>query len=194
MTMFKLNIIVVSIVLVAALGFGFGLVLPGFKDLKAQQNEIDRELDIVQREQQNVGNISDLYASIVSLDEKQSQFKERLPNDRRFSEFLNTVSECLKKNDIVEPRVQPKDEIKLDPTKLPPSLQLARETAILPVSVEFESSFAGVFGFLNDIESLRRIAHIESIDLANDENRPGRIKVTMQLHTYHRQTTPVLTQ
>ena len=64
-------------------------------------------------------------------------------------------------------------------------LKLAEGTVILQVRVLFHSSFEEAFGFLSRMESLKRLCHVEKLELVNDESRPGYVRIEMELHAYH---------
>ncbi|HVP11665.1 MAG TPA: type 4a pilus biogenesis protein PilO [Phycisphaerae bacterium] len=182
--MLKLNVAAVVAVIVLTAAFVLGLVRPGIKDLKACQAEIVAKQAAVQAEQQKLGNVGDLYASIMQLDEAMRDFHVRLPVERRFGEFLSDLSESLNKSKIDDYVVQPRQPLCVEQNKLPEPLKLASGTTILPVFISFRSSFTQLFEFLSRVESLPRLSHIESIRAVNDDQHPGTVSVEMTLHTY----------
>ncbi|MCG8406514.1 MAG: type 4a pilus biogenesis protein PilO [Phycisphaerales bacterium] len=186
MSLFRINLIVLVTVLISTAAFAWGLLLPGLDEFRATHNKIDIELKRLEENQRAAGNISDLYASIVRLNEEMSNFRKRLPAERKFGEFLNDLSLCLERAKIEHYNIQPHQAQEVAPDKLPDELELAVNTTVLPVSVSFEGSFTGVFDFLTRLESLERLTHVESLNVVNNENRPGWVKVEIVLHTYHR--------
>ena len=186
MSTMKLNLIIVGVVVTLTAGFAAGLLIPGVRDLDQARQEVADKLAVVQTEQQQVGNVSELYSSILQMDVQLTDFRKRLPEDRQFGEFLNDLSENLKRNQIDEYIVQPRPARPLDETKLPADRKLAKDTVILPVSVAFETSFTKLFEFLKSMEAMPRLYHVESLKVVNDEQRPGTVKVELGLQTYHR--------
>ena len=185
MTTLKLNVTVVAIVLVLTSAFVFGLLMPGVGRLREARAELAEKVTKVETDQQQVGDASDLYASILQMDEKTRDFRKRLPAERQFGEFLNDLSDNLEASGIEDYSVQPRPAQVLDQTKLPASLKLTEGTVLLPVVVSFEGDFGGLFEFLRGIESLPRLSHVETLRLVNDEKRPGRVAVELTLCTYH---------
>jgi Tfp pilus assembly protein PilO len=186
MTFFRLNLIVIAIVFVLTLAFGAGLLVPGLKDWDRTCKDVAGRIDSVRAEQQKVGNVSELYASVLRMDAQLADFRKRLPEDRQFGEFLNDLSENLKRNQIQEYVIQPRPAVQLDEARLPPDLKLAKGMVILPVSVSFESSFTRLHEFLRSMEALPRVSHVESLKVLNDEQQPGQVNVELVLQTYHR--------
>ena len=185
MSILKLNLIVIAVVMVLTVGFVFVLLIPGLEDLRQRRKVLDQEIVRVQGKQQMVGNVSDLYASILEMDEEMSDFRKRLPAERRFGDFVNDVCENLMDRGINDYFPQQRPAKHLDGTRLPGFLKAARNTVILPVSLSFETDFNTLFEFLEGIDLLPRLSHVESMQVVNAETQPGRISVEMVLHTYN---------
>jgi Tfp pilus assembly protein PilO len=188
--MVKLNLIVVLAVAVLTLAFGLGLVRPGLGELRASQHRLAEEQAKVQEAQNGLGSIGELYASILQLDEAVRDFHSRLPTERRFGEFLSDLSQSLENSRITDYVVQPKPVLEVVDSRLPAALRLAAGSNILPVNIAFQSTTAQAFEFLNAVERLPRLVHVESVKLVNDEGHPGTVKVDMMLHTYQYAGTP----
>lgn len=184
MSRMKLNVIAVSVVLLLTSGFAMFFFVPGLRKLKEQRDLVKIESEQTRAEQQRLGNISALYQSIVELDKTMSGARERLPQQRNFGEFLNAVSESLKKSHIEDFTVQPKPPVELDAAKLPAALAIAKGTIILPVRITFEGTLAQLVDFQGRIEKLPRLSHVESLKLTNDESHPGVVQVEFLLLTF----------
>lgn len=188
MTAVRLNLVVVGTVVVVTAGFAVGLLIPGLRELDRARAEVTGKVSAVQAQQQQVGNVSELYGTIQEMDRQLADFRTRLPEDRQFGEFLNELSENLKRNQIEEYVVQPRLARFLDESKLPADLALAKGTIVLPVNVSFETSFTRLFDFLKGMQAVPRLHHVESMSVVNDEQQPGLIRVEIELLTYHRPT------
>ncbi len=181
----KLNIAAIAVVLGLTAAFSLGLLVPGLEKLKEARAEVAVEAQKVKADQQKVGDVSKLFASIMELDEQMQDFRNRLPADRDFGEFLRDLSNSLLETGVQNYAVQPRPPRDVDPTRLPPALVQTQGTTILPVSISFDSGFHAVFEFLTRIEEMPRLTHVETISLVNDERNPGNVKVEIMLHTYH---------
>ena len=188
MSMFKLNCVIISVALAAAMVFSWGLLLPGIRELREQRDQVSEGLEKIEQTQRSVGDVGALYASIQSLNDEMQNFREQLPADRRFGAFLNDLSGCLEQSGVADYAIQPMPSMPVVPEQLPEDLKLAEGTVILPVRVHFDSSFEHVFDFLSRMELLKRLCHVESLELVNDESRPGHVRIEMELHAYHQPT------
>jgi len=182
----KLNLIVLICGVVLTAGFVFGLLAPGIRESRRRQVSLHEKLREVAAEQQQVGNVSELYASIVELDEKLRGHRRRLPTERQFGAFLSSLSDTLKSVGVDQYVVQPRPEQQLDEARLPDRLKILRGIMILPVRVSFEGTFSQVFDFLKAVEELPRLSQLESMKLVNDQTGAGRLRAEILLHSYHR--------
>jgi len=186
MTIRKLNIIVIATVVVLTGAFVGVLLMPGAKELKRRREELAQQMRAVRDEQQRIGNVSEIYAAILEMDHRLADYQQRLPPERQFGEFLQSLSDRLKMAGIDQNMVMQKPEQGLDDSKLPASLKSAHGTGILPVQVSFDSTFNQLFDFLKSVEMMPRLSHVESLSVANDEASPGRVHADITLHTYYR--------
>ena len=180
----KMNIVVLLAVLGLTSGFVFGVLVPGFGRLKTKHAEIEAAAAQVKSDQGQVGNIGDIYKSILELDKETSDYRVKLPSDRRFGEFLNSLSDSLKKVQIDDYIVQLRDARRLEAESLPSQLKLAAGTTILAVDVKFETNFETLFELLLVIEKLPRVTQVEKLQLALLDEQSNEIHVDLLLHTY----------
>ncbi len=186
MSKLKLNLIAVGVVVLLTAGFAFGFVVPGVRKLRGQRDRVAAEAAQVRADQRQLGNVSELYESIVELDKTMGDFRARLPEQRSFGDFLNSVSDNLKQAHVEGFSVHPKPAVELDESRLPPPLAIAKGTILLPVRISFDGTLAQVVDFQRRMEALPRLSHVESMKLTNDEDRPGVVRVDLLLITYCR--------
>jgi Tfp pilus assembly protein PilO len=186
MTLKKLNVIVAGAAVGATAVFVGALAIPGSKKLSAQRAAVKEQLAAVQQEQQCLGNVSEVYASLVEMNRKNRDFADKLPVERQFGEYLQSLSDTMNRFGILEGSVQQKAELKIDDAALPTHQILIKGTGILPVEVAFDSTFNQLFDFLKGVEALPRLSHVESLKIINDEQNPGQIHADLVLHTYYR--------
>ncbi|MCA9254210.1 MAG: type 4a pilus biogenesis protein PilO [Phycisphaerales bacterium] len=181
----KLNVITISIVAVAGLGFTFGLLLPGNRRLREMRDSISAEQLAVSTQQFQVGDISGLYKELLSLSDEVSTFRRRLPSDRRLGEFLNEVSDAMSRTGIADFNVQPLPAARVSGENLPERLRLAEGTGVLPVQIVFRSSFEKAFELLDAIEVLPRLAYVERFQVEAVDESGRELNVTMVVQAFH---------
>jgi Tfp pilus assembly protein PilO len=181
----RVNILVVTLAVILSTAFAAGYLIPGMKKLSVCRAEILQRVQVVREEQRSVGNLSELYARNMEMNGRLCNYRHRLPKERQFGEFLKSLSDLLSEAGVTQSSVQQKPELRIDPHALPPHLESARGIGILPVQVNFTGNGEQVHGFFGAVESLPRIAHVESLKMVNDETSPGRVTVEMTIHTYY---------
>jgi Tfp pilus assembly protein PilO len=186
----RANLVVLSAVLVLAAVFTFCFFIPGSRKLAQRRSEISSLASDVQSNQQAVGDISAIYAEIQRLDAEMRDFREHIPDERRFGEFLSSLSDILKAEGIENYAVQPQLERPLGETDVPCPAAIARDTVVLPVGITFESSFTQLFNFLTRVERLARLSHVDRVLLGGIEQNPGHVQVELVLHTYYKPHKP----
>lgn len=180
----RMNLTAAGIVVVLAATFSLGLLRPGVKKLEAARAEAAQQVERVKEKQSSLGQVGDLYASILELGRRMSNFRERLPSDRQFGEFLSYLSDAFRNCDIENYVVEPRPSLTIIDELLPEEMKLLNGTTILPVRIEFRTDFSSMVKFLNRLEKNSRLSHIESFKLTNDEASPGHVKADMVVHTY----------
>lgn len=184
MSQLKLNLVVAGTVVALTAGFVFAMMIPGLKEVDEKRVAIDKESAQVKAEQQQVGDIGEVYAAIMSLNHQTSDFHARLPNEQRIGEFLRDVSDQLQKQGVEDYTVQPFDPVRLQSEILPDSMKILAGTTVLPVGITFQCDFRQLFDFLAAMEALPRLSHVESIKISLNNNQAGRIRVELVFQTY----------
>ena len=93
MSEFRLNLMVVLVVAIITIAFAFGVMFPGFREHDRRAAEVAVLADRVEEEQRRIGSVSETYSAIMELERAMRGFHERVPDERRFGEFLSTLSE-----------------------------------------------------------------------------------------------------
>ena len=140
--------------------------------------------DQVEEEQRRIGSASETYSAILELERALRGFRERVPAERRFGEFLSTLSECLKSAGVDDYVVKPRPARRIDADRLPADLEQIRGATILPVHVAFGGRLAKCFEFVRQVESLTRTAVVESMTLRADQAESPELLMDVVIHTY----------
>jgi len=185
MTLRKLNLIVVGGVVGLTGLFAAALFLPRTKQLKHLREDLSQRSQAVRAEQEQIGNVSEIYAAILEMDRRKEDDRRKLPLERQFGDFLKALSDRLGQAGIEQNVVKQKPEYRLDDAKLPAELKRAKGTGILPVRVSFDSTPGQLFEFIKSVESMPRLSHVGSLEVANDETNPGRVHADITLHTFY---------
>lgn len=186
MSPLRLNLIVLGAVVVIAGGFTLGLLRPGLRELDDRRAQLSAEVQQMRQRQEAVGNIGELYSSIVSMDELMQTFRKRLPTHQQVGEFLRDVSDALAKCGIKDYVVEPGMPHPVDENRIPADKQIVKGTVIIPVSLSFDCEFDSLASFLDRLEGLERLNHLAWMNVTNDTTVPGQVHVEVVIHAFHR--------
>lgn len=178
------NIIVIATLAALAMGFTFGLMIPGFDHLDGLRTEAEQEAESLRTDQAQVGDVSSVYASIVDLDEELSDFRQRLPASRRLGSFLSRLSELFMDVGVSDYAIQPRPAMKLSAEALPEPAKRIAGTSILPVQISFDAEFKTVHELLERVEVMSRLVHVETMNLSTRDDGDRVVHVDLVLHTY----------
>lgn len=184
MTTTKLNLAAIGAVLVLAATFALGFLRPGLRRLASTQDLVVEKLSAVRDKQQSLGDVSQLYASIVEQDLQMHDIHAQLPARRRFGEFLRDLSNYLEENGIADFLVEPQLPQPIDDQNVPTSLRFVSGTHVLPVQLSFDCSAEQLVAFLDAVESLSRLSQVDKLLVKNHDSDPGRVSVELTITAY----------
>jgi len=179
-----LNIATIGVLITATAGFIFGLMLPRARVLGDETARVTSEQQTVSDRQREVGDISNVYLDMMKLSKDVSSFRDRLPSDRRFGEFLNDLSDAMVSVGITEYHVQPLPNRRVEVDTLPERLRVAEGTGIVPIKLAFRSEFQEVFELLAVVEALPRLVYVEKIDIETVDEVSGQLNVTLVVQAF----------
>jgi len=182
----RTNLITVVVVTAMAAGFSLGALMPGRRTLTEREYQISTAVSRMKTDATTLGDVSALYLEIKKLEQDNERYRERVPPDRRFGEFLSSLSESLKAAGIEDFVLNPRPARELMEEDLPEGLKKARGMTALPVHLSFKCKFEKVFEFMSAVESFARLALVETMSITNREDQMGQIEVEMILQTYYR--------
>lgn len=182
----KGNLITVGVVVLLWAGFALGVLLPGRRSLSEKQQRVEATAQRVRSEYSTVVDMSAVFAEILRLEQDNAHYRERIPSERRFGEFLNNLSQCLQTAGIADFVVEPRPEQLWTEQDLPDELKSARGMTLLRVRVTFQGKFDNLFDFLSAVEAIPRLSHVESMTVRNQEEQIGRIDAEIILRTYYK--------
>ena len=150
-----------------AAGLWFGLVSPTqekIQSARSEQSNLQEERD----EKRDIAENRDRWERAVErLNEELAKAVKELPNEREIPELLRRISSIGKKIGLEFALFQPMPEVRQN------------FYADVPVKLRVEGSYHEVATFFDRVGKLNRIVNIKNIQLANPEERSGKIVLTI---------------
>ena len=169
----KKQIQIIGIAAVIILGFGilrfypFAGRMANIRRTRCQQNAA-----MAQVRQYTMG-IPALRRQADDLRVKLADYDLRIPPDRRFADLWHQVAEAMNRHNLQEQVVQPGGET------------TGQIVGCIPIKIQCSGTFEQIFEFLKSLADFERLIRIEELQLQNDAEYSGRIKLNAAAKVYY---------
>jgi type IV pilus assembly protein PilO len=146
-----------------------------FREERLKVTEL-REQEVLLTEQlttagETRGKLDQISDEIERIEDSLHEFDSNLPSDKRIHDFLRTVDNLAKANNVHIASIKPG------------ALQMESLYLKIPVSISAEARFLDFYNFLHDLENVPRINKVEELTI---ERLPGgdACSIEMQLAVF----------
>ena len=160
-------------VLAAFIGW---VVMPVESRLRSVSAETHRMRAVMESRSQMAFGPSAVEAELGRLRAEEAVVRKAIPWAPSLGRFLEALSEVCANAQLSATDVTPLAEYSVGPI------------GVLPILVSFESGFAGVFTFLQRIETLERVVWVSRIETSRVADRSNRLSTSVLMHVFHEPT------
>ena len=146
---------------------------PRNDQIREVRAQIVDKLDKLEQLQESTRHIDDLGQEIERLSQAVDLFEQKLPAQQEVEVILKEVWELATAQGLTPKSIRTEDPI---------DMQLYAE---LPLKMVIVGDFDGFYGFLLDMERLRRITRLPQMRLENLDRHEGRIKADVVLSIFY---------
>jgi Tfp pilus assembly protein PilO len=154
------------------------IVIARFVPLRKKINELSQERTgqkfIIQKAAAESANLAEMKEHLKRLEQQTASYDKQLPNDRDLGTFLQQIADLMDEHKLTEQQVEPGK--KLDDGKL----------SCIPIEMTCKGKLQQIFDFQKALGRLDRLIRIESIELVNDTNLKGQVKMTAKTRIYYK--------
>ena len=167
----QLIIFALAVVIVAGfIGFRY---YPLARSAKAAEYTATGQLTMIAQTNENIRQLPELRRDIDELCRATGNYDKKIPQERQFADLWRQIAEVMNKHNLQNQLVQPGAEIK------------GEKVNCIPISIKCEGSFKQIFELLQSLQGLQRLIRIESLNLANDNDFTGSIKMQADAKVYY---------
>jgi Tfp pilus assembly protein PilO len=149
--------------------FALLVYVPKSAHLSRQRQALnDTRLQLAELSQRAAGAAA-VRAEIENLLDTHQLNKQRVPREARVPEFLHEVSAVLADEETTRREL------------IPGAARSQGDYEELPITITFESSFAGAFRTLSRIEQLTRLSRVDSVKMTSAAGGTGLVRVELKL-------------
>ena len=118
-------------------------------------------------------DVKQLARQVRELQDAINKTQKHIPQDDELADLLRRISEQLDDQAVVEPTIRTH------------SVRQGTDYRVIPIELRFEGSFPSAFGFVEQLESMRRLVRIDRLEVEADrKQRHKPLAVALDLSTF----------
>ena len=156
-----------------AAAFVLGLWLPHQVKISRLHQRISSAQKEMGFEPISPNKLTALNAAVLRKRDELNRSTKYVPETTEIAELLRQLSSRLEQQQVVEQEL------------LTRSIEQGDRFSVIPVSLQFRGTFPSVFGFIRDVEAMRRMMRITRIELSHEPTKPDEpLEVRIELCTF----------
>lgn len=164
-----------SVIILLALGAAF--YFTAFRPQQAERDELTARIARTQEQlgvnRQDVSNLSELRRLVEQMRQQAVNAHEAVPTSTELADLLRSLTTELRNQKMIEPEIETE------------AIIIGEDFNVIPLTLRFRGSFAGLSGFLRTVETLPRLIRIHHVEIDAEPTQPGLpIEVSLQLATF----------
>jgi Tfp pilus assembly protein PilO len=167
------QIVILCLVGAMITGFVFFRYLPLRVKMRAIEHSRQEHQALISRASIESQKFLEYEQELEQLKWKMEDYDIRIPANRDIGGFLQKITSLMDEHHLVEQYVQPGKEIQVDGLKC------------IPVSMKCKGRLEQIFGFFRSLQKLDRAIRIERVELLNDVEFNGDVKMQTDASIYY---------
>lgn len=169
----KKQLQIIGIAAVIIVGFGVLRFYPLARRMADIRRTRCRQSAVVAQVRQYTMGIPALRRQADDLRVKLADYDLRIPPDRRFADLWHRMAEAMNRHNLQEQVVQPGGET------------TSQIVGCIPITIQCSGTLEQIFEFLKSLANFERLIRIEELQLQNDTDYSGRIKLNAVAKVYY---------
>ena len=169
----KKQVQIIGITAVIILCFGVLRFYPLGRRLANIRRTRGQQIAAVAQVRQYTMDIPALRRQADDLRVKLADYDLRIPSDRRFADLWHRIAEAMNRQNLQDQVVQPGRET------------TSQIVGCIPITIQCSGTLEQIFEFLKSLSDFERLIRIEELQLQNDADYSGRIKLDATARVYY---------
>lgn len=164
--------------------FALALLLPvvfffaAYRPLKGKCRRIKDEnqavKNVIEQSQALKEKLPMVKREIARLEKEAADFEKKIPQNRDLGYFLQQITEYMNNSNLGEQYVAPGSEVTID------------DLHCIPVVMRCTGRLEDIYSFYRSLQDMGRLVKIESLNLENDKDLKGNVRMETQALIYYR--------
>ncbi len=169
----KQQLIIMGTALAVILGFGGFWFYPlAGKSMDIKEMRIIQQTATAQVEQYNA-LVPSLRKQVDQLTKKTADFNVRIPDNQQFADLWQQIADVMTTHDLEEQIIEPGAEI------------VGESITRIPLTIKCSGTISQIFGMLQSLDSFERTISLDKVELINDKDFVGKIKLIASANVYY---------
>jgi Tfp pilus assembly protein PilO len=169
----KQQLIILAVSIVLGGGFVVFKYVPIIREKHALHKQMDQQALVIEQVCSQSALWPELKYKKVQIENQLAPFAEKIPQGRNFAQLWQQVAEVMNAYNLQEQVVQPGDELK------------SGQLCSIPLTIECKGSLVQLFTFIQELENLHRLIRFEKIQIENDKEFTGFVKMNAEASIYY---------
>jgi len=132
---------------------------------------------IIAKSQAQSQRLPQLEEQLTELAKSVEKYGANIPSHKGFGEFLQQMTETMNKHNLTNQLIQPRKQIESD------------NLNCIPVKIQCVGRLNQIFEFFKSLEVFERLIRIERVNLSNDKDFDGQLKMETEAFIYYKPDT-----
>ena len=170
----KQQIMIITVAIIIAAGFGVVRYMPLAKrkaEVRQAKTEAIMRADSLTTK---TSQLSAMRQKALALDDDFEKYDMQVPEGRNFAGLWQQIADVMNAHGLTEQLIQPAEEIR------------GESINCIPLSIQCSGNLNEIYELFNSLGELDRLIRIEQIQLLNDKDFSGNVKMQAKANVYYR--------
>ena len=170
----KQQVIIITVAVIIAAGFTVLRYVPLAKHRAAVRQEKTEVLNLADSLKIKSAQLPAMRQKALDIADDLEKYDTQIPEGRNFAALWQQIADVMNAHGLSDQLVQPSDEIRGDSINC------------IPLSIQCSGELNQVYELFNSLQELDRLIRIEHVQLLNDKDFDGIVKMQAKANVYYR--------
>jgi Tfp pilus assembly protein PilO len=168
------QVMIITVAVIMAAGFAVGRYMPLAKrKAEVRQAKADAMMRVDSLTTKS-SQLSGMREKVLALADDLAKYDMQVPEGRNFAGLWQQIADVMNAHGLTDQLIQPADEIR------------GESINCIPLSLQCSGDLSEIYEMFNSLGELDRLIRIEHVQLLNDNDYSGNVKMQAKANVYYR--------